>query len=136
MLVYADGSALSRSVTRDPEAGAWAEWFAAHADDVVTTPLGVTELRRAADPLGPAARERAREVASAVTVVRFFDAALGSASMASSVLPPFAAIHLGVAMAHAEVEAIATYDPQLAQVAVLHGMQVLAPGRGPDWWAD
>lgn len=136
MLVYADGSALRRAVTDEAEAPAWREWFAAHAADVVTSPLGVSELRRAADPLGSEARELARELAASLTVVRFFDQALGSASMASSVLPPFAAIHLGVAMAHADVEAIATYDARLAQVAILHGMRVLAPGCGPDWWAD
>jgi predicted nucleic acid-binding protein len=135
MLVYADGSALSRLVTDDVEAPAWAAWFAEHADDVITSPLGITELRRAAFPLGPDARERARELAGTLTVVRFFDQALGSASLASGVLPPFAAIHLGVAMAHADVSTIATYDAQLAQVAILHGLRVIAPGRDPEWWA-
>ncbi len=135
MLIYADGSALSRSVTDAPEAAAWAEWFAAHADEVVTSPLGLTELRQAAAPLGSDARARARALADSLTVVRFYDEALDSAAMAQGVLPPFAAIHLGIARTHAEVGAIATYDPRLAQVAILHGMQVVTPGRGPDWWA-
>jgi predicted nucleic acid-binding protein len=135
MLIYADGSALSRSVTDDPESPAWREWFAEHADDVVTSPLGLSELRRAAAPLGLEARERAREIAAAVSVVRFFDQALGTASMTASVLPPFKAIHLGVAMAHADVGAVVTYDAELAQVAILHGVRVLAPGRDAEWWA-
>ncbi len=145
MLIYADGSALSRSVVGGPggpddpalaaEVAAWRTWFTEHADDVVTSPLGITELRRAADPYGRAARDRARDLAETLTVVRFYDAALGKASRAHSVLPPFAAIHWGIATTHAEVGAIATYDPQLAQVAVLHGVEVVAPGRAAGWWA-
>ena len=145
MLIYADGSALSRSVVGGPggpddpqlaaEVAAWRTWFAGHADDVVTSPLGISELRRAADPLGRAARDLARDLAETLTVVRFYDSALGTASMAQSVLPPFAAIHWGLATTHAEVGAIATYDPRLAQVAVLHGVEVIAPGRPAGWWA-
>ena len=86
MLTYADGSALSRSVVGAPggadgaddpalagEAAAWRAWFDEHADDVVTSPLGITELRRAAAPLGRAARDRARDLAESLTVVRFYD---------------------------------------------------------------
>ena len=145
MLIYADGSALSRSVVGGPggpdepelaaEVAAWRSWFTEHSGDVVTSPLGITELRRAADPYGRAARDRARDLADSLTVVRFYDSALGSASMAHSVLPPFAAIHWGIATTHAEVGAIATYDPKLAQVAVLHGVEVVAPGRAAGWWA-
>lgn len=145
MLIYADGSALSRSVAGGPggpddpalaaEVAAWRTWFVEHSDDVVTSPLGVSELRRAADPLGREARDRARDLAESLTVVRFYDSALGTASMAQNVLPPFAAIHWGIATTHAEVGAIATYDPKLARMAVLHGVEVIAPGRAPGWWA-
>ncbi|GEN80425.1 PIN domain-containing protein [Actinotalea fermentans] len=145
MLIYADGSALSRSVVGGPggpddpqlaaEVAAWRSWFAEHAGDVVTSPLGLTELRRAADPWGRAARDRARDLADTLTVVRFYDTALGKASQAQSVLPPFAAIHWGIATTHADVGAIATYDAQLAQVAVLHGVEVVTPGRSAGWWA-
>lgn len=146
MLIYADGSALSRSVVGGPggpddpelavEVAAWRVWFAEHSDEVVTSPLGLTEMRRAADPYGRAARDRARDLAESLTVVRFYDSALGTASMAQSVLPPFAAIHWGIARTHADVGAIATYDAQLAQVAVLHGVRVVTPGRADDWWAS
>lgn len=145
MLIYADGSALSRSVVGGPggpedpelaaEVAAWRTWLIEHADDVVTSPLGISELRRAADPFGRAARDRARDLAESLTVIRFYDSALGTASMAQSVLPPFAAIHWGIARTHADVGAIATYDPLLAQVAVLHGVEVIAPGRPRGWWA-
>jgi predicted nucleic acid-binding protein len=135
MLTYADGSALSRSLSDDAESVAWQRWFDANVDDVVSSPLGLTELRRAADPLGLPARERARVLAETVTVVRFFDQSLKSASMAASVLPSFAAIHLGIAVAHSDVDAIATYDELLARVAILYRLRVVAPGRPDSWWS-
>ena len=54
--------------------------------------------------------------------------------MASSVLPPFAALHLGVAVSDPEVGALATYDPLLAKVATIYGIEVLSPGRSTGWW--
>src|SRR5665648_946710 len=120
MLIYADGSALSRSLTGDAESDSWLRWATEHADQIVTSPLALTEVRRAADPLGPVAREKARALAGSVTVIRFSDQSLRSATVAASVLPPFAAIHLGIALTRVEIGAIATYDKPLAQVAALH----------------
>jgi len=134
MLIYADGSALSRALASDAESASWMRWADAHADQLVTSPLGLTELRRAADPLGPVARQKARDVADAITVVRFFDRSLEAATLSASVLPPFKAIHLGIAMAHPEVGAIATYDALLAQVAGLQKVKVITPGRPSYWW--
>jgi predicted nucleic acid-binding protein len=134
MLIYADGSALSRSLATGAESASWMRWAAQHDDALVTSPLGLTELRRAADPLGPAARAQAHALASRITVVRFFDQSLKSAAMASTVLPPFAAIHLGIAVAHPEVEQVATYDALLARVCIIYGLGVVAPGRPDRWW--
>jgi len=50
------------------------------------------------------------------------------------VLPPFTALHIGAAMAHADVVAVATYETQLARVAALHGFPVVSPGMVPFWW--
>ena len=134
MLIYADGSALSRSLATGPESASWMRWAAENAGLLVTSPLGLTELRRAADPLGPLARAKAHELAAGLTVVRFFDQSLKSAAMASTVLPPFAAIHLGIAVAHPDVDRVATYDALLARVAVIYGLSVVTPGRPDDWW--
>src|SRR5665647_1292256 len=134
MLIYADGSALSRSLTGDAESASWLRWATEHADEIVTSPLALTEVRRVADPLGPVAREKARALARSVTVIRFSDQSLRSATVAASVLPPFAAIHLGIALTRVEIGAIATYDKLLAQVAALHQLAVVAPGRPSNWW--
>ncbi len=133
-MIYADGSALSRALAPGSEPASWMRWAAEHADELVTSPLGLTELRRAAAPLGPVAREQAHAVATTVEVVRFFDQSLESAAMASSVLPPFQAIHLGIAVAHPDVVGIATYDELLARVASIYALDVVSPGRSDGWW--
>lgn len=136
MLIYADGSALSRWLASGDESASWHRWADQSADRLVTSPLGITELRRAVDPLDTVARDKVRDVVDRITVVRFFDQSLKSAAMASSVLTPFAAIHLGIAVAHPDVEQIVTYDALLARVAVIHGLEVVTPGRPDDWWQD
>jgi uncharacterized protein len=134
MLTYADGSALSRVLATDPESASWLRWYDQHADDVVTSPLGLTELRRAALGRDAVARAKAHDVAERVTVVRFFDQAFKPASMASAVLDPFRAMHLGIAVAHPEIGQLATYDPLLARVAAIYDVRVVSPGRPDAWW--
>src|SRR5665648_977278 len=63
----------------------------------VTDPASARAFSRATGPNGSAAREKARALAGSVTVIRFSDQSLRSATVAASVLPPFAAIHLGIA---------------------------------------
>ncbi|WP_149203173.1 type II toxin-antitoxin system VapC family toxin [Actinotalea subterranea] len=134
MLTYADGSALSRSLMTGVESASWLRWSSEHSAELVTSPLGLTELRRAADGLDALAREKAHAIAEQITVVRFFDQSLKSAAMASTVLSPFAAIHLGIAEAHPDVGRVATYDPLLARVAIIYGLAVISPGRPDGWW--
>jgi predicted nucleic acid-binding protein len=135
MLIYADGSALSRFLASEPESPEWLRWAEEHADRLVTSRLGLTELRRAASKLDSAARLAAHEIADTLTVVRIFDQSLKPASMATSVLSPFAALHLGIAVAHPGVRAVATYDQALAQVVALHRLEVVSPGRPDNWWS-
>ena len=134
MLIYADGSALSRFLASEPESPDWLRWAEDHADQIVTSPLGLTELRRAADQLDSEARQAAHSLAGTITVVRIFDQSLKPAALATSVLSPFAALHLGIAVAHPGVHTVATYDITLAQVATLHRLKVISPGRPDGWW--
>jgi uncharacterized protein len=135
MLIYADGSALSRFLASESESPEWLRWAEEHADEIVTSPLGLTELRRSADQLDTEARLAAHSLAGTLTVVRIFDQSLKPASMATSVLSPFAALHLGIAVAHPGVRAVATYDQALAQVVALHRLEVVSPGRPDNWWS-
>lgn len=134
MLIYADGTALCRVLSADPEAASWLRWSHENADRLVTSPLALGELRRAAAPRDVVARDRARDVADSVTVVRFSDQALEKASVAAAVLSPFQALHLGIAVADPDIEALATYDRVLARVAEIYAVPVVTPGRPDRWW--
>lgn len=134
MLIYADGAALSRSVVEQPESAAWRVLAADRGADLVTSPLGLTELRRIVDPLGADVREAARELVDGIAIVRFSDQSLRSAAMASAVASPFTSIHVGIAAAHPDVGEVATYDVMLARLSIIHGLDVVSPGRPPRWW--
>ena len=134
MRIYVDGSALCRYLLDTDEAAAWRVWAAPREPSFLTSGLAVTELRRLADARGFAARAVAHGVAERLEVARFSDQAIGWASRVTSVLSPFGALHLGVALGHPEVTAVATYDARLAAVAVLYGLDAVAPGRPAGWW--
>ncbi|MDC7122694.1 hypothetical protein OMK64_14245 [Cellulomonas fimi] len=132
--VYVDGSALSRYLVGAPSRDPWLAWVADHEDRLVTTFLGVSELRRVARPRGVEAHGVAHDVTGRVEVVRFSDQSLHAAARVANVLPSFVALHVGAAVAHPQVGAVATYDVQLAQVAALHGLGVVSPGWPAGWW--
>lgn len=132
--VYADGSALSRYLDGAPCRTQWLAWAADHEAQLITTPLGLTELRRVARPRGVEASGVAHDVEARVEVIRFSDQTLRAATKISGVLPPFIALHIGAALAHPDVASVATYDVQLAQVSALHGLEVVSPGWPTGWW--
>jgi predicted nucleic acid-binding protein len=134
MRIYVDGTALSRFLIDEADHEAWVDWVAEREDALLTTQLALTEMRQVADPRGLAARQCARDVADRIETVRFSDRVLATAAMAASVLTPFEALHLGVAVAHPEVGSLATYDARLAQVATIYGVDVVTPGRNHGWW--
>lgn len=132
--VYADGSALSRYLDGAPCRTQWLTWVADHEAQLITTSLGMTELRRIARPRGVEATGVAHDVEERVEVIRFSDQTLRAATKVSGVLPPFIALHIGAALSHPDVAGVATYDVQLAQVSALHGLDVVSPGWPARWW--
>ncbi|MFI2754033.1 hypothetical protein ACGIF2_11405 [Cellulomonas sp. P22] len=134
MRVYVDGSALTRFLADVRGSGEWRAWVHEHGDQLLVSQLSVTELRVATLSATSADRVHARDQADALEVVRFSDQAIGTATTVTGVLSPFAALHLGVAVAHPEVRAVATYHGRLATVAAIHGLDVVAPGLRPGWW--
>lgn len=149
-MFYADGSALRLTVdvaegtpavtgTRSSGAShadalAWRSWLAQNEADVVVTEVGLTDLRRAADPLGAEDRELARQLSARLNVLRIFDQALPVATLTENVLGPFAALHLGVAVAGQDLDTLVTYDRDLARLARMYSVQVFTPGRPDGWW--
>jgi len=132
--VYVDGSALTRYLAGAPSGDAWRAWAARAQGRLVTSPLGISELNRAALLRGD--RQTAHDVAGWLAVERISDQAVRHASRAAAALEPFAALHLGAALAHPDVRVLATYDVHLARVAVLYGLDVVAPGLPDDWYVD
>ena len=132
--VYVDGSALCRYLPLAPHGEEWRTWAQRRIPALVTSTLAVLELTRVASRGEFRTRMLARQVAGRIEPVRFSDQALACAAMATSVLAPFAALHLGVAVTQPDVTMIATYDPALAAVAEIHGLVVVTPGFVPGWW--
>ena len=132
--VYADGSALTRYLDGAPGGAQWRAWAAEHEQRLLTSPLGLAELRGTARARDAAARAVAHDVAERVEVVRFSDQTITRATDVAGVLPPFVALHAGIALADPQVTAVATYDVRLARVAALHGLLVVTPGRADRWW--
>lgn len=135
MRVYADGSALVRYLTGVPQSEDWSRWAAEREPDLLVTSLSLSELRAAAAGHSTSVRMRALDVADRLEEVRYFDQALKLASMATGVLSPFGALHLGVAAAHPEIDTLVTYDARLAQVAEMYHLRVLSPGLAARWYA-
>lgn len=134
MRIYADGSALLRYLPGTDHGDDWARWVADREPDLLVTTLSLSELRNAAAARDATARAVAHEVSERLEVVRYFDQAVERASMTTAVLDPFHALHLGVAVAHPAVEAVATYDVRLARVVAIHGLEVVSPGLPGGWW--
>lgn len=130
--VYADGSALVQYLPDGPFRDPWLAW--AQDRRLVTSQVGITELRGFAWPLGVEARAVADEVEATVEVVRFSDKALQVASHVSTALSSFVALHLGTAVAHPDVDTVVTYQTDLAQVAALYQLAVTTPGWPDRWW--
>ncbi|MGO1317903.1 MAG: hypothetical protein ACTMIR_12830 [Cellulomonadaceae bacterium] len=133
-MIYADGSALRRSVAQDPEAPAWRTWLNENAANVVVSEGGLVELRRAADARDGAARQAAHVLVRELRVARIPDRAVDLATRLEPVLGFLGALHIGVAVAEPDVDGFVTYDRDVARVARMHGLTVLSPGRPDAWW--
>jgi hypothetical protein len=132
--VYVDGSALAQYLPDAPFRDTWLAW--ADGRRLVTNPVGVTELHGVAFSRGAAARAVAHDVEESIEVLRFTDEALETASHVSTALSSFVALHIGSAVADPDVEAVATYHLDLAQVAALYRLAVLSPGWPDRWWEN
>lgn len=132
--VYADGSALVRYLPGTDHHADWLGWAEQHEPELLVTSLSLGELRRAAAGASADVRARVHAAAERLEEIRYSDQSLKSAAMSTGVLAPFAALHLGVAVAQPDVTAFATYDRRLAAVAAIHGLAVVSPGLGEQWW--
>jgi uncharacterized protein len=139
-VIYLDGSSLCRFLPGVRHGEVWQAWVASHKGQMVTSQLGLTELRQAAalyprDSIDEidAIIERVR---TDVPVTRFSDDKVSISSHANAVLKPFAALHIGAAVGDERVDTIATYDPALAHVAEIYRLKVVTPGLDEKWYLE
>ena len=115
----------------------WNQWVLPQLGEIVTTQLGFTEMRQAAELYPREDKTRAfdviEQVKLRVPVIRFSDENVNVSTHASAVLKPFAALHLGAAVTHPAVDTIATYDGDLAKVAELYQLAIVTPGLPAGW---
>lgn len=139
-MIYLDGSALCRFLPGVRHGEVWETWVASHKGELVTSRLGLTELRQAA-ALYPRESvdeitEIIEQVRTKVPVTRFSDDKVSISSHANAVLKPFAALHIGAAVGDERVDTIATYDPALAHVAEIYRLKVVTPGLDERWYLE
>ena len=134
MRVYADGSALVRFLPAPDQSVDWQRWAEQRLPDLLVTSLSLAELRLAALWTPAHVRARLHAVTERLEVARFSDQAVHVAALDESGLSPFGRLHLGVAVAHPEVTAFASYDHRLVAVAARHGLEIVSPGLPDGWW--
>ena len=136
-MIYADGSALCRFLPGVRFYDEFAAWAVANLSALVTSQLGLTELRQAAALYPRDQKDQALQVVervrATIPVVRFSDDNVEVSTHAAHVLRPFAALHLGAAVAHGAIDTITTYDSELARAAELYELKVVTPGLPPGW---
>ena len=136
-VIYVDGSALCRFLPGVKYFDEWNAWVVPRIDQVAMTQLGVTELRQAAELMPREQKTLAYDVVDQVrakiAMIRFSDENVSVSTHAAAVLKPFAALHLGAAVAHPAIDTVATYDAELAQAAELYELAVVSPGLPAGW---
>lgn len=136
-VIYVDGSALEQFLPGGRFHADWTAWVIPRINDIVTTQVALTELRHTVELLPRDAKRHAfgvlEQVKGRVAVIRLSDDMMSVSTYAASVLTPFAALQLGAAVAHPDVDAIATYDRAMASAAAIYGLAVVSPGQARGW---
>lgn len=129
MAHYLDTSALVKLVVAEPESEALLSWINDTETDWVSSDLARTELIRAVRRVVPERAVRAREVLESVTLI---EVTTQTFEEAARIDPPLLrsldALHLAVALDLGDdLDALVTYDDQLAEAAAANGVITVAP---------
>ncbi len=126
-IVYADSSALVKRVVVEDESAALERELLRLPTTVVTSQIAVVEVTRAVGVVDPEQLSEVDVMFSSCALVGVSDAIITIARGVTSLrLRSLDAIHLATAL-HTAVDAIAVYDSRLADAAIQHGLQVIAP---------
>jgi predicted nucleic acid-binding protein len=125
--LYLDSSALVKLVLTERESGALRH-FLASASWRVSCTLARVEVLRAVKEKGPRVVATARRVLEGVDLIELDNELLELAADLPEPLRSLNAIHVAAAMELGdELEALVTYDAQMARKAKSLGLPVLAP---------
>jgi uncharacterized protein len=125
---YLDASAIVKLVVREPESPALETWLEGGTDSFVSCALVRTEVVRALLPEGLAAIRRARRLFDRLDLIMIDDELLDLAADLEKPLRSLDAVHVAAAMELGDqLEALVTYDAQMARAAESLGLPVLAP---------
>jgi uncharacterized protein len=126
-VLYLDTSAAVKLLLEEAESAALAELVANEPEPLVTSRVGVVELRRVARR-GGASADRADALAASVAVIELDATVERIAVGLGPDLRALDAIHLASALAAGDVLAgFVCYDARLAEAASRDGLTVLAP---------
>lgn len=124
---YLDASALVKLVVREAESASLELWLGERSH-VVSCALARTEVVRAATPRGREAVVRARRLIDRIELIQLDDELLDLAAELDGPLRSLDAIHLAAAMELGdELDALVTYDAQMARAAQALALPVAAP---------
>jgi predicted nucleic acid-binding protein len=125
---YLDASAIVKLVVKEQESSALELWLETGSEDFVSCALARTEVVRASAPRGPDAVRRARRLLNRLDLIVIDDELLDLAGELAGPVRSLDAIHLAAALELGdELEALVTYDAQLARAAEALGLPVVAP---------
>ncbi len=129
MACYIDTSALAKLIVAEPETPALQRWFSAEDRDPVSCDLARTELFRAVRRVAPDRVSTTRAVLDSITLIALPSALFEHAArLEPSSLRTLDAIHLAAALDLGDdLDALVTYEDNLAQSATANGVRVLTP---------
>lgn len=134
-MIYLDTSALAKLVVAEPESAALAAWLGERRNvTLVTSVIGLVEVRRAVRRVAPTAVAQAEYVCAAMDMVPLSERILESAGVIGPAeLRTLDAIHLASAQAlGAALTEVVTYDRRLHAGCTALGITVMAPGELSD----
>ncbi len=125
--LYLDVSALVKLVVPEPESPALAA-FVQDRSPLASCALARAEIVRAVAPHGPSPVATARQLLEEVDLVQLDDELLDLAAALDGPLRSLDAVHLAAALELGpDLEAVVTYDSQMARAARALGLPVVAP---------
>ena len=125
--IYLDSSALVKLVATEKESAALEKALIA-VENLASCNLARVEIIRAARQKGRAVVEKARGLLANIELIQLDDELLDLAAELEGPLRSLDAIHLAAALELGdELEAVVTYDGQMARAAKSLGLTVVAP---------